>query len=46
MQQNRLNSLVLMSVENDILQLIKFNDIIDDSAEIKARNKCHPNFQH
>ena len=32
-------ALVLMSIENDILKLIDFTDIIDEFARLKARKK-------
>ena len=37
MTQDRLSSLVLMSVESDLLDIISVNDIIDDFAAKKAR---------
>ena len=37
MTQDRLSSLVLMSVESDILDKIKDNDVIDDFAAKKTR---------
>jgi hypothetical protein len=46
MQQNSLNSLAIISTEIEILELINFNDIIDDFAKIKGRKKFYSNFQH
>ena len=37
MGQGRLTSLVLMSVESEMLEKIDINDIIDDFAAMKVR---------
>lgn len=39
MLQKRLNSLSLMSIENDILKEIDFEEVIDDFAHKKSRKK-------
>ena len=39
MRQQRLTFLSLMSIENDIVESLSFNDIISDFAQIKSRKK-------
>lgn len=39
MKQERLTSLSLLSIENDILKDLDFNDVIDDFASKKCRRK-------
>ena len=37
MSQERLTSLVILSIENDIARLVNFDDVIDTFASEKAR---------
>ena len=39
LRQQRLTFLSLISIENDIMESLSFNDIISDFAQIKARKK-------
>ena len=39
MSQERLNGLALIAIENDILETIKYEDLIDDFASKSVRRK-------
>ncbi|CAL5212152.1 unnamed protein product [Lathyrus oleraceus] len=39
MSQERLNELTLIAIENDILETIKYEDLVDDFASKSVRRK-------
>ena len=39
MNQDRLNSLAIISIENDVAKSIYYNDIIEEFAALKARKR-------
>ncbi|CAL5213873.1 unnamed protein product [Lathyrus oleraceus] len=39
MSQERLNGLALIAIENDILETIKYEDLVDDFASKNVRRK-------
>ncbi|CAL5199708.1 unnamed protein product [Lathyrus oleraceus] len=39
MSQERLNGLALIAIENDILETIKYEDLVDDFASKSVRRK-------
>ncbi|CAL5204513.1 unnamed protein product [Lathyrus oleraceus] len=40
MLQERLNGLALIAIENDILETIKYEDLVDDFASKSVRRKA------
>ncbi|CAL5191257.1 unnamed protein product [Lathyrus oleraceus] len=40
MSQERLNGLALIAIENDILETIKYEDLVDDFASKSVRRKA------
>ncbi|CAL5197185.1 unnamed protein product [Lathyrus oleraceus] len=40
MSQERLNGLALIAIENDILEKIKYEDLVDDFASKSVRRKA------